>query len=182
VKSFKPAQIRYRAFDEPQPGFAREDLLVMDAGHPSHGEGAPRRWFWLRDCEVQLLYEPWHWKNRWYVDLVSIKHLQGSDIYEIRDMEIDIILEAQAPLYRIIDLEKFGERVGCGEFTLEEAMDVLIRTQTFLDRYLHPIGQEELFKLRPGDVVWPPKIVEELFSSDHNYPAIPVEGRGVERS
>lgn len=170
MNPFRPVLIRYRAFEEPQPGAARDDLLVMDARHPSHGDGAPRRWFWLLDVGVQLLYEPWHWKNRWYADLVSINQEEESGIYEIRDMEIDIIFEAQAPLYRVIDLEKFGQRVASGDFTLEEAVDVLRRTQTFLDRYVHPIGKEELFNVRPGDVVWPPKAVAELFSPTHDYP------------
>lgn len=174
MKPFRPVLVRYRAFEQPHPGAAREDLLVMDAFHPAHGEGSPRRWFWLLDCGVQLLYEPWDWKNRWYADLVSIKHEERSDIYEIRDMEIDIVFEPQVPLYRVIDLEKFGQRVASGEFTLAEAEDVLRRTQVFLDRYVHPIGQEEFFNLSPGDVVWPQRAVAELFSPTHDYPKLPL--------
>lgn len=174
MKAFRPVLVRYRAFKEPKPAAVRDDLLVMDAHHPAHGDGAHRRWFWLLDCGVQLLYEPWHWKKRWYADLVSIRHEEGSSIYEIRDMEIDIVFEAQVPLYRVIDLEKFGLRIASGDFTLAEAEDVLRRTQVFLDQYVHPIGQEEFFNLRPGDVLWPPKVVAELFSATHEYPALPL--------
>ena len=62
------------------------------------------------------------------------------------------------PTYRLIDLERFGQRARAGEFTLAEVAEVLHKTQAFLDAFLH------------RGVSWPPPPIRGLFSPTHEYP------------
>ncbi len=126
-----------------------------------HRHNGPRRLFWLLDHGVQLIYEPFGWVNAWYVDLVAITRStqQGQEWYQVRDMDIDIVVEGMGPTYRLVDLEEFGSSLVAGELTLAEAQDVLTRTQIFLDAFLH------------RGAPWPPPIIRPFFAADHCYPA-----------
>jgi len=139
-------------------GFRVGSLLYMDEVHLTNS--GPRRLFWLLDYGVQLVYEPFGWSNEWYVDLVEITLAGTADapVYHVRDMAIDIVVEGMGPTYRIIDLDEFGAAITSGVITATEAQDVLRRTQSFLDAFLH------------RDAPWPPPQVVPLFSPTHVYP------------
>ncbi len=119
-----------------------------------------RRYFWLLEYQVQLVYEPFGWQHEWYVDLVEMERSStiSSTVFTVRDMEVDIVVEGMGPTYRIIDLDVFGTRASAGEFSLTECRDVLLRTQRFLDAFLH------------REVYWPPPAIIPFFSLDHTYP------------
>src|SRR5690606_32067444 len=92
------------------------------------------RHFVLLQEGMKLMFEPYGWKNEWYVDVVNITQLQP-DTYGLEDMYIDIIVEGHGPKYRIVDLEEYGEAVFEGKITLPEMKVQLLRVQKFLNKY-----------------------------------------------
>ena len=136
-----------------------DSILFSDGYHAVYGSG--RRVFWLLDYSVQIVYEPWAWRQEWYVDIVDIvRTAQDATLtYLIRDMDVDIIVEGMGPTYRLIDLGEFGLRTLAGAHTAEDAALVLTRTQTFLDAFLH------------RGAPWPPPPLVPFFSPTHDYPA-----------
>lgn len=136
-----------------------DSIIFSDGFHPSYGPG--RRVFWLIDYQAQLVYEPWGWQQEWYVDIVDIvcTAKDGLPTYQIRDMDIDIVVEGMGPIYRMLDLDEFGLRMQGGVYTPECAAVVLSRTQTFLDAFLH------------RGVPWPPPQLMPYFSPNHDYSA-----------
>jgi hypothetical protein len=135
-----------------------DGILFSDGFYSAYGSG--RRVFWLLDYHVQIVYEPWTWRQEWYVDMVDIACTaqDGTLTYLIRDMDVDIIVEGMGPTYRLIDLGEFGLRALAGAHTLEGAALVLTRTQTFLDTFLH------------RGAPWPPPPLVPFFSPIHEYP------------
>jgi hypothetical protein len=79
-------------------------------------------------------------------------------IHHVRDMEVDIVVEGMGPTYRLIDLERFGQRALAGELTVAEVAEVLHKTQAFLDAFLH------------RGAPWPPPPIRAVFSPTHEYP------------
>jgi hypothetical protein len=64
------------------------------------------------------------------IDLVQIQSAQAAQglIHHVRDMEVDIVVEGMGPTYRLIDLERFGQRALAGELTVAEVAEVLHKT------------------------------------------------------
>lgn len=155
---------RHATVSHPAAGLSNQPAMrvgsIIYADPPVNPYGPGRRLYWLPDYGVQIVYEPWGWHQEWYVDMVEITHEDApeSDVYAVRDMEVDIIVQGNGPTYRVIDLEKFGDRVLSGEFRVEEVWRVLTGTQRFLDAFLH------------RGAPWPPPAIAPLFSPDHDYP------------
>lgn len=122
--------------------------------------GAGRRLYWLPDYGVQVVYEPWGWRGEWYVDLVDIVREEGPglDVYRVRDLDVDIVVEGMGPTYRLIDLEVFARRAVVGEFAPGDVERVLVRLQVFLDAFLHRGASS------------PPPAIVPFFSLTHHYP------------
>jgi hypothetical protein len=151
--------VLHRSGGSPHVAVARVDNVLYTDQLKFSPLGA-RRVFWLLDYDAQIVYEPFGWTNEWYIDLVQIQSVQAAQglIHHVRDMEVDIVVEGMGPTYRLIDLERFGQRALAGELTVAEVAEVLHKTQAFLDAFLH------------RGAPWPPPPIRAVFSPTHEYP------------
>ena len=122
------------------------DVLYFDYDGEKYDK--TQRCFVLLEEGIQLMHEPWDWKNRWYVDLIEVRHQTNPEIH-LSDRYIDIIIEEDGPTYRIIDLEELGKTIAEGKISLKETQVILEQTQTFLDRYVHGAADFPPIKIRP---------------------------------
>lgn len=154
----EPVLVRHRIHDEPVP--ARRWGTVLFSDEVYHRHAGPRRYFWLLGEDVQLVYEPFGWRDEWYVDLVSVSENDsgGTACYTVSDELVDIVVEGTGPAYRIIDLDKIGGALAGGQVTGARAGRTLASAQRFLDRYLHRGAR------------FPPPQIAPLFAPDHQYP------------
>jgi hypothetical protein len=155
------ALVSHRVHDAPQPAVRYGDVLIRDETHYRHA--GPRRYFWLLDQGVQLVYEPYGWTDEWYVDIVSIRCTQhvGLPRYAITDSYVDLVVEAMGPTYRILDLDELAQALRSGRIEPAAAADALSRAQRFVDAYLH--------RRAP----FPPPQIRPFFNADHRYQSIP---------
>jgi hypothetical protein len=157
--------VLHRAYAfEPVPALERERLLVSDV----HDARLPtaRRFFWLLDYSVQIVYEPYGWDGEWRCDLVQIDRLpdeSGTATYRVVDRALDIIVEGRGNTYRILDLDDLGARLLRGEYSAATVEAVLRHAQRFVDAFLH------------RGAPWPPPPIREWFSWTHDYPPLALE-------
>lgn len=142
--------VAHRLHDHrPVPARQVGQVLFSDEIHWQHD--GPRRYFWLLDSSVQLIYEPYGWRNEWYVDVVDI--VASDDLYTVTDRYIDVVVEGMGPTYRLLDL---GEAVSV--LTGTELTDTVDALQRFLDGNLH------------RGAPFPPASIRPLFAANHDYP------------
>ncbi len=134
-------------------------VLFRDEHDVRLGPDGLRRFFWLVDLGIQLVFEPFEWRDEWVVDVVTITERRPG-LLHVRDMALDVIVEGMGPTYRMLDLDDVARRLSSGAFSIEEAGDVLTRAETFVDTYLHRNGP------------WPPPQICPFFSADHRYPKV----------
>ncbi len=115
---------------------ALTDGVVAAFDHYDSEAGRDVRHYVLLDESVKLVYEPWGWQKRWYIDLVHITTASDT-IVELTDLYVDIIVEGDGPTYRVIDLEEFVDALASGNIRVEELRDPLHRLQAFLDNHIH---------------------------------------------
>lgn len=141
------------------PALARQKGQCIYSDELNERHGGMRRYFWLLDFNAQLIYEPFGWHDEWYVDFVlfTMEDSGRAKTYSVRDMEVDLVVQGMGPTYRIIDLDKFGDRLLSHEFALAETATVLCSVQRFVDSFLH--------KGAP----WPPPLIQPFFSALHHY-------------
>ena len=82
------------------------------------------------------MYEPWGWKNEWYIDVVRIDW-QTPESITLHDLLVDIIVEGDGPTYRMIDLDEVARDIRDGTSDPSTLADALETAQRFLDRHLH---------------------------------------------
>ena len=116
------------------PGLANEHVAFFDRFDQKAGREV--RHFILIAEATKLMFEPWDWKNRWYIDLVAVRWID-EDTLELDDLYIDIIVEGHGPTYRIIDLEEFADALKDQKISPAAVHNPLCRLQEFLDRHLH---------------------------------------------
>ncbi|TDC79020.1 hypothetical protein [Streptomyces hainanensis] len=135
-----------------------DNLLYSDQIY--HRHDGPRRYFWLIEEDVQLVYEPFGWRNEWYVDVVSFvsEDRGGLPLFTVHDRYLDLVVEGMGPTYRAVDLDEAGEALVSGSLNAHELRLALTATQRFTDAYLH------------RGAVFPPPAVARAFSADHDYP------------
>ncbi|HZN77422.1 MAG TPA: hypothetical protein VFC00_37880 [Micromonosporaceae bacterium] len=143
------------------PAWRYGTVLVRDESY--HRHAGPRRYFWLLDHEVQLVYEPFGWIDEWYVDVVTIRQIErgGRLVYDVSDALVDLVVEGMGPTYRMIDLDELADSVRAAHVAPSDAADILARTQRFLDSYLH------------RGAPFPPPQIRPYFAADHHYPPLP---------
>lgn len=168
MSDHEQALVQHRLYEQPVAAFLAGDVLYSDQIH--FGNAGPRRYFWLVQENVQLVYEPFGMRNEWYVDLVSIsrKQVQGTCCFSVQDEYVDVVVEGMGPTYRILDLDEAADAMAAGVMSQAQLAATLAETQQFLERYLH------------RGAVFPPGQIGPLFSADHRYPywsATPVELR-----
>jgi hypothetical protein len=149
-------QWRDHAF-RPRRAWRSGTVLFRDEADPRIGPGEVRRFFWLLDVGMQLIFEPFEWPGEWVVDVVTITEPRPN-LFHVRDMALDVIVEGMGPTYRMLDLDDVARRLASGVFSIQEAADVLTRAETFVDTYLH------------RKAPWPPPQIRPFFSSEHRYP------------
>jgi hypothetical protein len=154
----EPVLVQHRTHDRPVP--ARRWGTVLFSDEVYHRHAGPRRYFWLLGEDVQLVYEPFGWRDEWYVDLVSVSETDsgGTRCYSVSDELVDIVVEGMGPTYRIIDLDEIGDALAGGQVTAARLSKTLTRAQRFLDRYLHRGAR------------FPPPQIAPFFAPDHQYP------------
>lgn len=116
------------------PGLANEQVAIFDRHDPRAGR-VVRHYILLNEA-VKLMYEPWGWIDRWYVDLVGIRWADAGTL-ELEDLFVDVIVEGNGPTYRIIDLEELADALLDGKVSVETMHEPLHRLQRFLDDHLH---------------------------------------------
>jgi predicted RNA-binding protein associated with RNAse of E/G family len=94
------------------------------------------RHFVLLEKSVKLMYEPWGWQDRWYIDLVEVRW-QDAQTLTLEDLYLDVIVEGNGPTYRMIDLEDLASALGEGKINVQRLQEPLRRLQRFLDDHLH---------------------------------------------
>ncbi|WP_433436107.1 hypothetical protein [Nonomuraea sp. CA-141351] len=155
----QPALASMRIYEHrPVPARLCGTVLYSDQVYWRHR--GPRRYFWLVEEDVQLVYEPFGWRDEWYVDVVSIESSQqdGSALFTVHDRYLDFVVEGMGPTYRALDLDEAGQALLDGALSPEELARALSAAQRFVDSHLH------------GAAAFPPSPIERLFSADHRYP------------
>ncbi|MET7338729.1 hypothetical protein [Nonomuraea sp. NPDC005650] len=142
----------------PVPARMSGTVLYSDQLYWRHR--GPRRYFWLVEEDLQLIYEPFGWRDEWYVDVVSFERSEhdGSPLFTVHDRYLDFVVEGMGPTYRALDLDEAGEALLDGMLTPADLARALSAAQRFVDSYLH------------RGATFPPPPVKELFSPDHRYP------------
>lgn len=154
------AEVRWRSHDyRVRPAWQQGSVLFRDEIDIRMDRDEVRRYFWLLDLGVQMVFEPFDWPGEWVVDLVTITE-ESPRRFHVRDMALDVIVEGMGPTYRMLDLDDVGRRLLTGAFSVAEACDVLIRAEEFVDTYLHRGGP------------WPPPQIRDFFAADHRYPSV----------
>ena len=150
--------------DGPVVGRRVGDLVIADVAYKRH-EGT-RRYFWLLNYGAQLIYEPFGWRDTWYVDMVGFRHGRhdGMDTISVDDEIVDIIVEGHGPTYRLVDLDELAAALTGETLSASAAAAVLTRTQVFLDAFLH------------RHAPFPPPHLVAWFRDDHQYPPLFGEG------
>ena len=115
-------------------GYCNEEIAYFD----KYDDKALKivRHFILLNEGMKLMFEPWGWKNEWYIDLIKIKW-NDENTLEFIDQYIDIIVEGNGPTYRIIDFEDYANAIIENKISTEEIKAQFIQIQNFLDNYLH---------------------------------------------
>jgi predicted RNA-binding protein associated with RNAse of E/G family len=94
------------------------------------------RHFILFQYGVMLRFEPFGWKNEWYIDFIEIE-VQPNDSLVLRDVYLDMVVEGMGPTYRIVDADELAEAFGKGHISSEQMCRILKNLQTFVDDHLH---------------------------------------------
>lgn len=155
----QPALVSMRMYERsPVPARLKGTVLYSDQIYRRHQ--GPRRYFWLVDEDVQLVYEPFGWRDEWYVDVVSFERSDyaGLPLFTVHDCYVDFVVERMGPTYRVLDLDETGQALLDGALTPSELARGLSAAQRFVDSYLH------------RGAAFPPLSIEELFAADHQYP------------
>lgn len=128
------------------PGLTDGRVAVFDRFDPK-ADGVVRHYI-LLDEATKLMYQPWGWQNRWYIDLVDIRWTDA-DTLTLVDLLVDVIVEENGPTYRIIDLEELADALLSGQVSIETMHAPLHRLQRFLDNHLHGAKDFPPAALRP---------------------------------
>lgn len=137
------------------PGLADDTLAFFDRLDPKAGYMV--RHFILLHESTKLMYEPWGWKNRWYIDLVGVRWVDENTL-ELDDLYVDVIVEGDGPTYRIIDLEEMADALMNQAISIDAMHEPLHRLQQFLDNHLH------------GGKDFPPAVIQPFFERRSSLP------------
>jgi predicted RNA-binding protein associated with RNAse of E/G family len=124
------------------PGFINESTAETDTPAVAFFDrfdakaGRVVRHFVFIDEAVKLMHEPWDWKDRWYIDLVEVRWADENTL-ELDDLYVDVIVEGNGPIYRMIDLEELADALRDQKISVERIHEPLCRLQRFLDEHLH---------------------------------------------
>jgi len=115
-------------------GMSNEQIVYFDSYDQKSSKNI--RHFILIEESIKLMYEPWGWKDQWYVDLIKIETISQNEIH-IKDMYIDIIVQGNGPTYKIIDFDDFSDALVKGLININDIEFTLKKLQNFLDHHLH---------------------------------------------
>ena len=116
------------------PGLANDRVAIFDLFDPK-AERIVRHFVLIHEA-TKLMFEPWDWKNKWYVDLVDVRWVDENTLL-LKDLYLDIIVEGNGPTYRIIDLDDLADALMNQKISVEAIHAPLWRLQQFLDNHLH---------------------------------------------
>ncbi|MDG4788041.1 DUF402 domain-containing protein [Micromonospora sp. WMMD1102] len=143
------------------PATRVDRVLIRDQLY--HRHAGPRRYFWLLDEGVQLVYEPFGWVGEWYVDVVEIdtRGDAADPVYHVTDAYVDIVVEGMGPTYRMIDLDELAQAFVSECLDPTRVVGALLHAQRFVESYLH------------RGAPFPPPQIQRHFAADHHYPPLP---------
>lgn len=125
-----PALVAQRIYDfEPVAATLVGDVLYSDQEYWRHA--GKRRYFWLLEEDVQLVYEPFGWQGEWYVDLVSFERTErdGLPLFTVRDQYLDVVVEGMGPTYRLLDLDEAATALLSGELEPSVLARAMVKAQ-----------------------------------------------------
>ena len=128
----RPIKIRSRLGEF--QGLTDEQVAIFDRLDPK-AHHVVRHYILLHEA-AKLMYEPWGWKERWYIDVVQIEWLDA-DMLKLDDLYLDIIVEGNGPTYRLIDIEELADALLNRQVSIEVLHAPLHGLQRFLDNHLH---------------------------------------------
>ena len=117
------------------PGQSDGEIAFFDDATDS-GSGVPIRHYVLLQEGVKLMYEPWGWRDEWYADIVRVESVRPDRI-RLVDLYVDVIVEAEGPAYRVIDLDDLANAAATGVMRPDEVATTLRQLQRFVDGHLH---------------------------------------------
>ncbi len=131
-------------------GITDDQVACFDLFDPK-GQQMVRHYILLQES-VKLMYQPWGWKNQWYVDLIDLHWLDANTL-QLDDLWVDVIVEGNGPTYRIIDLEEMADAFLSHQVSVETMHAPLHNLQKFLDNHLH------------GGKDFPPAVIQPFMPS-----------------
>lgn len=90
------------------------------------------RHYILLDKSVKLMFEPFGWKDKWYIDLVSIEHI-NENVIVLKDLYLDVIIYNDCKEHKIIDFDDLANALVEGKVSPKELENPLKGFQIFLD-------------------------------------------------
>jgi len=122
-----------------------------------------RKYVFLQE-NIQLVYDPF-WlskkdssEKQWYADLIHVEWITDSQI-EITDLYLDIIIEGNGPIYRMIDFDDLADALTNNAVDIRILGNALRGLQNFLDSHLH-FGKD-----------FPPEIIKPFWPRQrHGWP------------
>ncbi len=115
-------------------GLTHETVAIFDRFDPK-GDRVVRHFILLEEA-AKLMYQPWGWKNQWYIDMVDLRWVDENTL-ELEDLFLDVIVENNGPTYRAIDLDELADALANHQVSIAMISGALHRFQTFLDNHLH---------------------------------------------
>jgi predicted RNA-binding protein associated with RNAse of E/G family len=115
-------------------GYCNNDIAFFDKYDDKAFKNI--RHFLLINEGIKLMFEPWGWKNEWYIDLIQIIW-HNENTLEYIDKYIDIVIEGNGPTYRIFDFDDYADAIIDKKISLEEIKEHFVQIQNFLDNYIH---------------------------------------------
>lgn len=94
------------------------------------------RHFILLDKSVKLMFEPFGWKDTWYVDLIQIEKVNDEE-YKLTDFYLDILVLNNCERYKIVDFDDLANALVQGKVTPQELEIPLKGFQIFLDTNIY---------------------------------------------
>ena len=118
-------------------GFTNEKIAYFDL-YDQKSQKIVRN-FILLNQSVKLMYEPFGWKDMWYVDLIQIQRINDHEINLI-DLYLDVIIYNNCKSYKIIDFDDLAKALVEGKVDVHDLEIPLKGFQNFLDNYIYTLN------------------------------------------
>jgi Protein of unknown function (DUF402) len=115
-------------------GYTNGEIVYFDL-YDQKSQREVRHFIILKQC-VKLMYEPFGWKDTWYIDLIQIQYISDTEM-QLNDFYLDIIINNKNKNYKIIDFDDLANALVEGKVTALDLEIPLKGFQTFLDQNIY---------------------------------------------